>query len=286
MFFRGKTSGIKLILLFHSKQKIMNKTAVIDYIVNWLKDYLQTNGLKGFVLGISGGVDSALVSTLCAKTEFPVYCLEMPIHQEKNQDSRATAHIQWLKKNFQSIHSMRIDLTTTFDEMTQVLPPHQNRDKVDLALANTRARLRMTTLYYLAGLEGLVVAGTGNKIEDFGIGFYTKHGDGGVDINPIADLTKTQVYQLSEELEIIPDILKAKPTDGLFGDDRSDEEQIGATYPELEWAMQAYDEGKTEDDFEGRKKEVFIIYKRRHEINQHKWKPIPVCKIPEDFWVE
>lgn len=265
---------------------IMKKTAIIDYIVNWLKDYLLTNGLKGFVLGISGGVDSALVSTLCAKTGFPVYCLEMPIHQEKNQDTRATAHIEWLKKNFSSIKNARIDLTTTFDEMTKVLPLHQNREKVDLALANTRARLRMTTLYYLAGLEALVVAGTGNKIEDFGIGFYTKYGDGGVDINPIADLTKTQVYQLAEELAIIPDILKAKPTDGLFGDDRSDEEQIGATYPELEWAMQAYEKGKTEEDFEGRELEVFIIYKRRHEINQHKWNPIPVCEIPKELLEE
>lgn len=259
----------------------MKHHKIIEHITNWLKNYLQTNGLNGFVLGISGGIDSALVSTLCAKTGFPVYCLEMPIHQEKNQDNRAVAHINWLKKNFQTVKSSRIDLTSTFEEMKTVLPHHQNREKEDLSLANTRARLRMTTLYYLAGLEGLVVAGTGNKIEDFGIGFYTKYGDGGVDINPIADLTKSQVYELADHLEIIPEIIKAKPTDGLFGDDRSDEEQIGATYPELEWAMQVYEEGKTETDFEGRKLEVFLLYKRRHEINQHKWKPIPVCEIPK-----
>src|SRR5699024_2771411 len=137
---------------------------------------------------------------------------------------------------------------------------------------------------HLGGHEILVVTVTGNKIEDFGIGFYTKYVDGGVDINPIADLTKTQVYALAEELNISSAILKAKPTDGLFGDERSDEEQIGATYPELEWAMQAYEEGKSSTDFKGRKAEVFLIYKRRHEINQHKWKPIPVCKIPKELF--
>lgn len=259
----------------------MKKAEIINHITDWLKDYILQNGLKGFVLGISGGVDSALVSTLCARTGLPLYCLQMPIHQHQDQVSRADEHINWLKENFENVNSLNIDLTSTFDEMTKVLPEHQNLEKVDLALANTRARLRMTSLYYFAGLESLVVAGTGNKIEDFGIGFYTKYGDGGVDINPIADLTKTQVYQLSEYLNIIPSILEAKPTDGLFGDERSDEDQIGATYPELEWAMEVYEQGKTEADFEGRELEVFTIYKRRHQINQHKWKPIPVCEIPK-----
>lgn len=261
----------------------MKQAQIIDHIAVWLKDYIQKNKLSGFVLGISGGVDSALVSTLCAKTRLPLLCLEMPIHQSKDQVNRASEHINWLKNNFSNVKSEKIDLTATFDQMTEALPGNENKEKVNLALANTRARLRMTALYYFAGLHGLVVAGTGNKIEDFGIGFYTKYGDGGADINPIADLTKTEVYELAEFLEITPTILKAKPTDGLFGDDRSDEDQIGATYPELEWAMEAYEAGKTVEDFEGRKLEVFKIYKHRHEVNQHKWKPIPVCEIPENL---
>jgi len=262
----------------------MKHQEIADYITNWLKDYVQQNNLQGFTLGISGGVDSSLVSTLCARTGLPLLCLEMPIHQPKSHIDRASTHINWLKSNFSNVESMEIDLTATFDEMEKVLiNNNDDQEKIDLGLANTRARLRMTTLYYFAGLKGLVVAGTGNKIEDFGIGFFTKYGDGGVDINPIADLTKSEVYQLSHFLNINPSILEAPPTDGLFGDDRSDEEQIGATYPELEWAMQAYENNQTEEDFKGRQLEVFKIYKRRHEINKHKWKPIPVCKIPEEL---
>lgn len=259
----------------------MKHTQIIDHIATWLKNYIEENRLNGFVLGISGGVDSALVSTLCARTGLPLLCLEMPIHQSKDQVSRASEHIEWLKSNFPNVTNKEIDLTATFDEMEKALPETNDENKVNLALANTRARLRMTTLYYFASLHGLVVAGTGNKIEDFGIGFYTKYGDGGVDINPIADLTKTEVYELAANLKITPAILKAAPTDGLFGDDRSDEDQIGATYPELEWAMQAHENGKTVADFEGRKLEVFKIYSHRHKINQHKWKPIPVCTIPK-----
>ncbi|HLS30275.1 MAG TPA: NAD(+) synthase [Flavobacteriaceae bacterium] len=261
----------------------MKHAKIIDHITTWLKDYALDNGLNGFVLGISGGVDSALVSTLCAKTELPLLCLEMPIHQSAQEVTRASEHINQLKKQFSRVDNLEIDLTATFDEMTKALPEAENKENLYLALANTRARLRMTTLYYFAGLKGLIVAGTGNKIEDFGIGFYTKYGDGGVDINPIADLTKTEVYELARFLKISPAILEARPTDGLFGDERSDEDQIGATYPELEWAMNQYEAGKIELDFQARELEVFKIYKHRHEVNQHKWKPIPVCKIPEEL---
>ncbi|MDX5428596.1 MAG: NAD(+) synthase, partial [Bacteroidota bacterium] len=149
------------------------------------------------------------------------------------------------------------------------------------SLVNARARLRMTTLYYFAQLYGYLVAGTGNKVEDFGVGFFTKYGDGGVDLSPIADLMKTEVYQLGKAMNVPESIISAKPTDGLWGDDRSDEDQIGASYPELEWAMKAQAKGKTVSDFSGREKEVFEIFERMHRANKHKMVPIPVCEIPE-----
>lgn len=273
-------------MLLPNSLLIMQNAKVTTYITNWLSDYINDHGLQGFVIGISGGVDSAVVSTLCAQTGYPLLCLEMPIHQALDQSSRASDHIDWLKSNYPNVESLSLDLTASFEEMKKTFPKTTNKARQELALANTRARLRMSALYYFAGLESYVVAGTGNKIEDFGIGFYTKYGDGGVDVSPIADLTKTQVYKLAEHLDIIGEILKAKPTDGLFGDSRSDEEQIGATYAELEWAMAEYEKGKTENDFEGRYKEVFQIYAHRHKINQHKWEPIPVCKIPAAYFIK
>lgn len=258
---------------------------VIDHLVRWLKNYAKTNGLKGYVLGISGGIDSALVSTLCAKTGLPTLCVEMPIHQAPSETHRSKIHIDWLTTHFINIERQKVDLSETFDAFVNSLSREEEvkTEVYELALANTRARLRMSLLYYYAGIKGYIVTGTGNKIEDFGIGFYTKYGDGGVDISPIADLTKTEVYGLSEFLGIDDRILKAQPTDGLFGDSRSDEDQIGATYPELEWAMTQYEKGKTPKDFEGRKAEVLEIYARRHQANRHKWEPIPVCLIPEEL---
>ena len=262
----------------------MQTEKVVQYIVSWLKDYLETSHQKGFVIGISGGIDSAVTSTLCAMTGYPLLNLEMPIHQEKNQADRAKKHIEWLKNNFASqIDSLEVDLTASFDALKNALPETEASDKVNLALANTRARLRMTTLYYFAGLHNYLVAGTGNKVEDFGVGFYTKYGDGGVDLSPIADLMKSEVYKIAEFLGINTDIQKAKPTDGLFGDDRSDEDQLGANYDELEWAMKMKEAGHTTDEFSGRKKEVFDIYSRLNRINQHKMVPIPVCDIPDEL---
>ena len=262
----------------------MQTEKVVQYIVSWLKDYLETSHQKGFVIGISGGIDSAVTSTLCAMTGYPLLNLEMPIHQAENQANRAKKHIEWLKNNFTSpIDSIEIDLTATFDTMNTALPKTETTDKVNLALANTRARLRMTTLYYFAGLHNYLVAGTGNKVEDFGVGFYTKYGDGGVDLSPIADLMKSEVYKIAEFLGINTDIQKAKPTDGLFGDDRSDEDQLGANYDELEWAMKAKEAGHNADEFSGREKEVFEIFSRLNRINQHKMIPIPVCDIPEEL---
>ena len=248
-----------------------------------MKSYAKNAKVNGFVIGISGGIDSAVTSTLCAKTGFPVLCVEMPIHQAQNQVSRGREHISYLKHSFEKVTSTEVNLTTTFDNFKNAVPIVNNEDTVSLSLANTRARLRMTTLYYLAGLHGYLVAGTGNKVEDFGVGFFTKYGDGGVDLSPIADLLKSEVRQLAAFLEVPKSILEAKPTDGLFGDNRSDEDQIGANYDELEWAMTQDDLGKVITDFSGRKATVFKIYKRLNTINQHKMHPIPVCIIPKNL---
>ena len=261
----------------------MNTEKVTEHIVKWLKDYAENAGVKGFVLGISGGIDSAVTSTLCAKTGLTTLCVELPIHQAESQVNRANEHIKQLKERFSNVSEVEVNLTSTFEDFKNVVPKTESSAKVDLALANTRARLRMTTLYYFAGLNGLLVAGTGNKVEDFGVGFFTKYGDGGVDLSPIADLVKSEVYDLAEYLEVPMSIQKAQPTDGLFGDSRTDEDQIGASYDELEWAMKMQNEGKISTDFTGRKQEVYNIYSRLNRINQHKMVPIPVCEIPKEL---
>ncbi|MBM3448018.1 MAG: NAD(+) synthase [Bacteroidetes bacterium] len=256
----------------------MNTKKVIDHIVDWLQRYANETKSKGFVVGVSGGIDSALTSTLCAKTGYPTLLVEMPIHQSPNQVSRAQNHMARLEKEFKHVSKQRVDLTSTFDLMLSHLPESDNEHSLQLTRANTRSRLRMTTLYYLAGLNGYLVAGTGNKIEDFGVGFYTKYGDGGVDLSPIADLTKSEVYACATTLGIHEDILLAPPTDGLFGDERSDEDQIGASYPELEWAMVFSGE---ETNLSEREKVVLNIYRTLNNQNQHKMQPIPVCSIPK-----
>lgn len=261
----------------------MQTEKVVDYIVNWLKDYAINAKVNGFVVGISGGIDSAVTSTLCAKTGLKVLCIEMPIHQAASHVSRAQEHIKQLKQRFPNVEDTRTDLTPVFEEFKTEVSLEGKQSVVDMALANTRARLRMTTLYYHAGLLGLLVAGTGNKVEDFGVGFYTKYGDGGVDLSPIADLLKSEVYAIGEFLRVPESIMKAAPSDGLFGDARSDEDQIGASYPELEWAMQQKDDGKTADDFEGREKQVFEIFMRYNTNNKHKMVPIPICEIPKNL---
>jgi NAD+ synthase len=261
----------------------INTEKVNLHIVNWLKNYAESAGVKGFVVGISGGIDSALTSTLCAQTGFTTLCVEMPIHQHESQVNRAQEHITQLKKRFNNVSDTKVDLTPVFESFKREAPSSNDEAKLNLSLANTRARLRMTTLYYLAGIHSLLVAGTGNKVEDFGVGFYTKYGDGGVDLSPIADLLKSDVRALSAYLKVPESILKAAPTDGLFGDSRTDEDQLGASYEELEFAMEAVAKGKTENDFVGREKVAFEIYKRLNKINQHKMNPIPVCVIPANY---
>lgn len=261
----------------------MQRRDTIEFIVSWIKDYVQESGQNGLVIGISGGIDSAVASVLAAKTELDVFCVEMPIHQDPDQNTRAAEHISQLTNRFPNVSAIKTDLSATFDTLVQALPTTENTEQRDLALANTRSRLRMTTLYYFAGIHRCLVLGTGNKIEDFGVGFFTKYGDGGVDLSPIADLVKSEVYALAEELNISEAIQKAAPTDGLFGDSRNDEAQLGATYDELEWAMTQDAEGKSEHDFSGRQAEVYSIFKRLNAANSHKMKPIPICEIPEEL---
>lgn len=254
-----------------------------SHIVKWLTDYAVNAKVKGFVVGISGGIDSAVTSTLCAQTGLPTLCIEMPIHQAPSHVSRGREHIQQLKGRYSNVSSIEADLTPVFDTFAEQVPTTENKHLQDLTLANTRARLRMTTLYYFAGINSALVAGTGNKVEDFGVGFFTKYGDGGVDVSPIADLLKSEVRELAKYQEVPDSIVAAKPTDGLFGDDRSDEDQIGASYDELEWAMGEIENGKRATDFTGRERDVFEIYSRLNTINQHKMLPIPVCEIPENL---
>ena len=258
----------------------MQTEKVVDHIVNWLKEYATAANMDGFIVGISGGIDSAVTSALCAKTGMRTLCLEMPIHQAPTQVNRAQHHIAFLKNHFANVTNLVVDLTPVFEQFREVVPFEGENQNLELSLANTRARLRMSTLYYFAGLHKYLVAGTGNKVEDFGVGFYTKYGDGGVDLSPIADLMKSEVYEIGRFLNISEEILNAAPTDGLFGDDRSDEDQIGASYDELEWAMEMDRLGMNAEDYSGREREVFDVFKSRNKANKHKMDPIPVCHIP------
>ena len=251
---------------------------VINHIEEWLKNYANKNKINGFVVGISGGIDSALTSTLCAKTKLPVLCLEMNIYQEKKQVSRALNHINWLKKKFNNISSKSLNLSNTFEAFKSDISSKGEKNLEFLSFANARSRLRMMTLYHYATINNFLVAGTGNKVEDFGIGFYTKYGDGGVDISPIADLLKSEVYALSKTIGVIDEIQKAEPTDGLWSDNRSDEEQIGASYNELEWAMKYQNSNKIKD-LTKRDKEVLSIYEKLNSKNSHKMSPITICQI-------
>ena len=254
----------------------MKTQAIIKHIVDWIINYCSHAGIKSLVIGVSGGVDSALTSTLAAKTNLNLLCLEMPINQNKNQISRASKHIDFLKKKYTNVRNIEVQLTPVFDQLIEVLPKKKITKEKELSLVNTKARLRMTTLYYFASINNAIVVGTGNKVEDFGIGFFTKYGDGGVDISPIADLNKTEVYSLAKHIGVCKEILDTPPTDGLWGDDRTDEEQIGASYPELEWAMNY----RKNESLTNRKREILAIYKRLNNLSQHKMKPIPICKIP------
>ena len=258
----------------------MDYSTIKRHIANWLTNYCDQAGSKGFVIGISGGIDSAVTSTLCALTHRKVVLVNMPIRQSENEYNRAIEHIKDLQVKFPNVLAHEVQLSGVFSEFESVLP--QETALNQLAMANTRARIRMTTLYAIAQSENCLVVGTGNKIEDFGIGFFTKYGDGGVDLSPIADLMKSQVYSFGKELGVVSSIQHAAPTDGLWGDNRTDEDQIGATYAELEWAMEFNGEIESLND---RQKMVIELYHRLNRINKHKMVPIPVCIIPDELKV-
>lgn len=253
---------------------------VEGHIANWLNTYAVQAGSQGFVIGISGGVDSALTSSLCARTGLRVICVQMPIHQAPDQLRRASEHIEKLKRSYPQVEDRTFDLSPVFDQFSHMLSSEQSADR-ELALANARARLRMSTLYLIAQTNGLLVAGTGNKVEDFGVGFYTKYGDGGVDLSPIADLNKSEVFALAAHLGVPQTILQAAPTDGLWADGRGDEDQLGASYAELEWAMEQLKATSPDENWSQREREVMEIYNRLHQANKHKMQDIPVCLIPE-----
>lgn len=239
----------------------------INFISNWINNYAIKSSKEPFnlVIGVSGGIDSAVTSTLCAKTNLKTIVVSLPIKQNELQHSLSLEHIEWLKSNFTNVESYIINLDNVF----KVFQNDMKNFKSDLAFANSRSRLRMVALYQIAQSSNSLVIGTGNKIEDFGIGFYTKYGDGGVDISPIADCTKTQVWEMGRALNISKNIIDAKPTDGLWDDDRNDQDQIGLSYEQLEEAM---------DD---PKSKYYQKYNQIRKPNLHKMESIPICKFEE-----
>ena len=243
----------------------MNTKDKINYISDWIKTYAETNNFKSLVIGISGGIDSAVTSTLSAKTGLKTIVANMPILDHKATNDRGLSHISWLKKNFDNVEDLKIDLSIVFENFKNAL----NSNNSEHGYANSQARIRMTTLYQIAASNNGIVVGTGNKVEDFGIGFYTKYGDGGVDISPIADCLKTEIWDMGKELKINQNIIEAEPTDGLWTDGRSDEDQVGLSYAEIEEAM-------LNEDSSNRNKYLEI-----RENNIHKMNPIPVCILPK-----
>ncbi len=248
-------------------------------ISNWILDYANSNNISTLVVGVSGGIDSAVTSTLCAKTGLRTLVINMPIHQNDSEYNLSNQHMMWLRSNWDNVESHIINLSETFDVLKNEL---SKKEVSDIAMVNTRARIRMATLYSLAGSNNGIVVGTGNKVEDFGVGFFTKYGDGGVDISPIADLYKSEVYLLAESLGIIQEIQEAAPTDGLWSDGRTDEDQIGATYDELEWAMNEIDNPSDEKELNERLAEVMKIYLKLNSMNSHKMNPIPIFKYNKE----
>jgi len=246
-----------------------------DNIVDWLKDYYWQYNIKAFVVGVSGGIDSAVVSSLCARTGLPTYVVCMPLESKFENTRLSDAHSKALVEKYDNVKRVEVELFSAYDSLIKSIEwwsEAQHFDKkeftsTELANANTKSRMRMITLYQIAGSVGGIVVGTGNKVEDYGVGFYTKYGDGGVDIAPIADLYKTEVWELGEYLEVDQRIVDADPTDGLWKDSRSDEDQLGATYEELEEAMETGTGPAVE------------VLKKFNEQNKHKMEPIPTFKL-------
>lgn len=252
----------------------MNNRA--KYISDWIKDYASAAGLTDLVVGISGGIDSSVVSTLCAETGLSTTVVTMPIHQNPDQNDLSMRHGEWLTNRYSNVEHRVINLDGVFETFKSLFDQENL-----LALANSRSRLRMVTLYQIATTAGGLVVGTGNKVEDFGVGFYTKYGDGGVDISPIADCLKTQVWDMGRSLGVLPEIIDAAPTDGLWDDGRTDEDQIGMSYAELERAMMV-DRGEWPNMYTATVKQL-ETYRAFREPNLHKMNPIPVCILPNNL---
>ena len=246
----------------------MNSDKKITYISNWIKEYAISLPFTppSLIIGVSGGIDSAVTSTLCARTGFKTIAVSMPIKQNQSQHELSVRHLKWLQDKFTNVETMTIELDEVFRSFELTMTNFNNK----LAFANSRSRLRMVTLYQIAQANNGIVVGTGNKVEDFGVGFYTKYGDGGVDISPIADCTKTDVWNIGKSLGVIDEIIEAAPTDGLWDDSRNDESQLGLTYQQIEEAMN------------NSNSKYYDKYKKVREPNLHKMKPIPVCIIPKD----
>jgi NAD+ synthase len=252
-----------------------------DRIVKWISDYCITHPkIKSLVVGISGGIDSSVVSTLCALTGMPTYVVGMPINQLENQESLSDAHGEWLSKKFHNVKFIKTDMSSVYDSFLQTVSNDigENFATNKLAQANTRSRLRMVTLYQIATTVNGIVVGTGNKVEDYGVGFYTKYGDGGIDIAPIADLYKTEVWMLGEHLGVDERIVSAPPTDGLWDDGRTDEDQIGTSYAMLEWVME---KGLLEDPLflNEEQTNAINVFQKFHMQNKHKMVEIPTFKL-------
>jgi NAD+ synthase len=254
----------------------------INHITKWIKQYAKTNKISTLVVGISGGIDSSVVSTLCASTGIKTIVVQMPIRQDKKLDNRSKMQADYLLEKFDNVVHMSMDLTKVFNAFEKELAPYcaesNSEDSIELGLANSRARLRMMTLYQIAQSYGGIVVGTGNKVEDFGVGFYTKYGDGGVDISPIGDCMKTEVWDMGREFGVPQEIIDAAPTDGLWTDGRNDEDQLGMTYPELEQAMMQDETGVVGT---AQEKKNLKRYQAIRARNLHKMEPIPVCEMPD-----
>ena len=244
-------------------------------IVDWLRNYADNNKIEAFVIGVSGGIDSAVSSTLAASTGLPTYALGMPIYQKEEQETLSDVHLEWLQSNFSNVVVNKFDLTKVFDTFQFTMKEFGSNN---LALANSRSRLRMVTLYQVATSVSGIVVGTGNKVEDYGVGFYTKYGDGGVDIAPIADLYKTEVWELGKHLGVDQRIIDAQPTDGLWDDGRTDEDQIGTSYEMLEWVME---KGLNEDPLFLNEEQTKAVnaYQKFNRQNKHKMISIPTFKL-------
>lgn len=245
----------------------------IDTITKWIKRYAEKHKVKCLVVGVSGGIDSAVVSTLCARTGLPTVALSMPIKQSEHTHNLSVAHCEWLRTAYANVDIHVLHLTDTFEHFEKAMSQFNN----ELAFANSRSRLRMMSLYQIAQSLGGIVVGTGNRVEDFGVGFFTKYGDGGVDISPLADCMKSQVWDMGRELNILPAIIDAAPTDGLWQDQRTDEDQLGMTYPELEQAM--LDDKDRTKKLSPTRRQRLDAYRAIRARNLHKMRPIPVCKL-------